>query len=95
MPGVEIFERSDLSTIISNPPNLIFNNAVEFSEFIETLARRDDSPVTQVLIDYCEIYDLEYESLSRMLTASLKEKISAEMQDAGLLPKSSRLEFED
>lgn len=95
MPGVEIFERSDLSTIINNPPNLIFNNAVEFSEFIETLARRDESPVTQVLIDYCEIYDLEYDSLSKMLTASLKEKISAEMQDAGLLPKSPRLEFED
>jgi hypothetical protein len=51
--------------------------------------------VTSVLVDYCEVYDLEYDSLAKMLTQSLKDKVAAEMQDAGLLPKENRLEFED
>lgn len=95
MPGVEIFERANLTELAKNPPNLIFNNAVEFSEFVETLANRDSSTVTSVLVDYCEVYGLEYETLAKMLTSSIKDKVAAEMQDAGLLPKTNRLEFED
>jgi hypothetical protein len=95
MPGVEIFERADLVKLAQNPPSLIFNNAIEFSEFVETLALRDNTSVTSVLVDYCEVYDLEYDSLAKMLTQSLKDKVAAEMQDAGLLPKENRLEFED
>jgi hypothetical protein len=95
MPGVEIFERADLAKLAQNPPNLIFKTAVEFSEFIETLAKRDSTTLTSVLVDFCEVYDLEYETLAKMLTVSLKDKVSAEMQDAGLLPKSTRLEFEE
>jgi hypothetical protein len=95
MPGVEIFERVDLVKLAQNPPNLIFKSAVEFSEFVETLANRDSTTITSVLVDYCEVYDLEYETLARMLTQSLKDKVATEMQDAGLLPKSNRLEFCD
>lgn len=95
MPGVEIFERADLAKLAQNPPNLIFKSAVEFSEFVETLANRDSTTITSVLVDYCEVYDLEYETLARMLTQSLKDKVATEMQDAGLLPKSNRLEFCD
>lgn len=95
MPGVEIFERADLAKLAQNPPNLIFNNAVEFSEFVETLANRDSTSVTSVLVDYCEVYDMEYDTLAKMMTSSLKDKVRAEMQDCGLLPKISRLEFEE
>lgn len=95
MAGVEIFERADLAKLAQNPPNLIFNNAIEFSEFIETLANRDSTTLTSVLVDYCEVYDVEYEMLAKMMTASLKDKVAAEMRDAGYLPKLNRLEFEE
>jgi hypothetical protein len=95
MPGVEIFQREDLAKLANSPPNLIFNTAIEFSEFVETLAVRDETTITSVIVDYCEIYDLEYESLAKMLTSSVKDKIAAEMQDAGLLARVNRLEFED
>lgn len=94
MPGAEIFQRANLFELSKNPPNLIFSNAVEFSEFIETLAVRDQTTLTSAIVDYCEVYDLEYESLSKMLTSSIKEKIISEMQDLGLIAKSNRLEFE-
>lgn len=95
MPGVEIFNRADLVALAQQQPNLLFNNAVEFSEFVETLARRDNTTITSVLVDYCEVYDLEYENLAKMLTQSIKDKVAAEMEDAGYLPKSNRLEFEE
>lgn len=95
MPGVEIFDRANLVDLARNPPSLIFNNAVEFSEFVETLAARDSTTLTSVLVDYCEVYDVEYETLAKMMTSSIKDKVAAEMRDAGYLPKVNRLEFEE
>ena len=97
MPGVEIFERGDYDSIeelIRNKTPIIFKSAIEFSEFIETTAIMQSMTNTQVVLDYCEIYDMEYESLAQMMTQNLKDKIATEMRDAGLLPKTSQLEFE-
>ena len=73
MPGVEIFDRAELGEFVESDSSIIFGNCVEFSEYIETLALYESRTVTQVLIEYCEFNDVEYEDLSKMLTPSLKE----------------------
>lgn len=97
MAGVEIFTRSNLEDLLLTKPNIIFSTAVEFSEYVETVAVRYGETITQVLLSYCDTHDIEYEQLAKMLTRSIRDKIETEMQDSGLLPKTSvlELEFED
>jgi hypothetical protein len=92
---VEIFDRAGLDKSLEDPSRWIFRSAVEFSEFVESIANQREELIMNVLIEFCELYDLEYENLSKMLTVHLKDKVASEMQDAGLLPKQNRIEFED
>lgn len=100
MAGVEIFDPRDIHRIDYTSPSLlhtemfIFRTPVEFSEFIEMFSVKNSMTVTQVLLDYCEEHDLEYGQLAAMLTQNLKNKIAAEMQESGLLPKTATLSFE-
>jgi hypothetical protein len=96
--SVEIFERQNLESILGSGadfPKLIFSSPVEFSEYVESIALRDELTISGTLIDLCEIYDIEYESLSKMLTQSIKEKIAVEFQEQGILNKRTQIEFED
>ena len=94
MPGVDIFDPTQLNIDIETKRPLIFRTASEFSEYIEVTAYHNDLTVTQMLLDYCEIHDIEYEELGNMLTPTLKNKIACEMQESGFMPKTSQLAFE-
>lgn len=73
---------------------MLFNDAIEFSEYIETYAQKNSINITAACIDYTDMHDVEYTDLVKLITPSLKGKIELEMQDAGLLPKTNRIEFE-
>lgn len=61
-----------------------FSSAVEFSQHIERKANRGQNYI-DVLTDFCIRNEVEIESIKKLLTPSLKEKITAEAQTLNLL----------
>ncbi len=62
-----------------------FTTPSEFSQFIEKTAYSLNLSCMDVLIDYCQKREIDLEGVSRLLSASLKEKIRVEAQDLNLL----------
>lgn len=62
-----------------------FNTPSEFSQFIEKSAYNTGDSCMDVLIDYCQKKEIDLEGISRLLSASLKEKIRLEAHDLNLL----------
>lgn len=71
----------------------LFRSAVEFSEFIELKASKANNSLVNTIIEYCEYSDVDYTDLSNLITPNLRDKIQIEMQDIGLMPKTSQLVF--
>ncbi len=66
----------------------------EFSIFIEKKTYEEDSTLIESILDYCDENDLEYETVAKMLTQNLKEKIQYEAESAHLMiRRSSVLDF--
>ena len=71
-----------------------FNTPVEFSQHIERRAVHTKSTCMDILIEYCMKNDIEIESVNKLLSSSLKEKLEAEAQELNLLKvKSNKLPF--
>lgn len=67
-----------------------FKTSTEFSLHIERKARRglmaiEGAGYIDVLVDYCVDRDIEIESIKKLLTPSLREKIKAEAESRNLL----------
>lgn len=88
--NVSIFGFSDEMTT----DNYLFRNATDFSYYIQTTAQKEGMTCTQTILEYCEQRDLDPEDIAKLINRALKEQITLEMQEAGLLPKTSTLEFE-
>ncbi|MHB8123671.1 MAG: late promoter transcription accessory protein [Desulfuromonadaceae bacterium] len=69
----------------------LFQNANDFSLFIEQKALDDDTTCHQALISFCEDEDIEIEDISKSINKQLKEKIAVEFADLGLLKSSPSL----
>ena len=85
-----IFEFSDEMTT----DKVLFRNATDFSYYIQTTAQKEGMTCTQTILEYCEQRDLEPDDIAKLINRSLKEQITIEMQEEGLLPKTTTLEFE-
>ena len=71
-----------------------FNTPSEFSQHIERRAVHTKSTCMDILLDYCLTNDIEIESVNKLLSTSLKDKIQAEAQDLNLLKvKANKLPF--
>ena len=73
---------------------IIFPDSNTFSQFIELHAISSERTCTSVILEYCEIRDLEMNEVAKMISTPLKEKIKIEMQEAGLMRRVSQLSFE-
>ena len=62
-----------------------FNTPNEFSQHIERRAVHTRSTCMDILLDYCVSNDIEIESVNKLLSGSLKDKLKAEAQDLNLL----------
>ena len=62
-----------------------FNTPSEFSQHIERRAVHTKSTCMDILLDYCVTNDIEIESVNKLLSTSLKDKLQAEAQDLNLL----------
>ena len=69
-----------------------FHTSTEFSQYIEKMAYNTSSPCMDMVVDYCIKKDIEIESMSKYLTASLKEKIKNEALDLNLLKEKRQTE---
>lgn len=71
-----------------------FNTPTEFSQHIERRAVHTRSTCMDILLDYCVTNDIEIESVNKLLSTSLKDKLQAEAQDLNLLKvKANKLPF--
>jgi hypothetical protein len=69
-----------------------FNTPTEFSQHIERRAVHTKSTCMDILLEYCTSNDIEIESVNKLLSASLKDKLQAEAQELNLLKvKSNKL----
>lgn len=66
-----------------------FNTSTEFSQHIEKTASRSGLGYMDVLVDYCERNEIEIESVNKLLSSSLKEKIKAEAQGLNMLKEKN------
>ena len=87
-------EALDMDSLPAMTENLIFRTANEFSLYVEMSAVKTERPCTDVILSYCEMRDLDPNDISRLVSTSLREKIKIEMQEMGLMPRTSTLEFE-
>ena len=67
-----------------------FHTSTEFSQHIEKLAFNSNSPCMDMVCDYCEKRNIEIESISKFLTASIKAKIKEEALDLNLLKEKRK-----
>ncbi len=67
-----------------------FHTSTEFSQFIEKMAFNTQSPCMDNVVDYCIKKEIEIESISKFLTASLKSKIKEEALDLNLLKEKRK-----
>jgi hypothetical protein len=71
-----------------------FNTPSEFSQHIERRAVHTNSTCMDILLEYCVKNDIEIESVNKLLSSSLKDKLEAEAQDLNLLKvKANKLPF--
>lgn len=71
-----------------------FKTSADFSQYIEKLATKDKTGYIDILVDYCLKQEIEMESVKKLLTTSLKEKIKVEAEELNLLKeKSGKLPF--
>lgn len=93
-PGVNIFDVDAFIDADIAPSRLIFKNPSDFSQYVEVVAARDGTTLTQVVLDYCDMRDIDYTDISKLLSKTLKEKLLYEMQQSGLLAPTNELSFE-
>ena len=62
-----------------------FKTQVEFSQYIEKLANKTNSSLIDILIEYCVKQEIEIESVKKLVTPSLKEKIKAEAEELNMM----------
>ena len=62
-----------------------------FSLEIENIAKEKQISHMDAILHYCEKNDIEPDSVSRLITKGLKEKIEANARDLHFLPKHAKL----
>lgn len=72
----------------------MFNNAIEFSTFIENSARDRDMGILEFLTEYVTLNSIDEEAIPPMLTAAIVNKIEAEARLLYSMPKRTEQEID-
>tara|TARA_B100000902_G_scaffold399963_1_gene474025 strand:- start:1929 stop:2183 length:255 start_codon:yes stop_codon:yes gene_type:complete len=62
----------------------------KFTSDIETLVQSSDLNYIEAIITYCEENNIELESVNKLISKPLKEKLKAEALDLNYLKKTTR-----
>ena len=63
----------------------------KFAIEIEKIVAQEDLNYIDAILHYCEKNDIEPDSVSRLITKGLKEKIEANARELNFLPKTATL----
>jgi len=67
-----------------------FMSQAKFSSEIEDIVKRSNLSYIESVIHYCEENSIELETVSKLISKPLKERIRCEAMDLNYLKKSSR-----
>ena len=67
-----------------------FMTTVRFSTEVETLVNSDSMSFIDAIIHYCDTNDIELESVPKLISKPLKEKLKYEAQQLNYMKKTSR-----
>ena len=62
-----------------------------FSLEVETIAREKKITHMEAVLEYCKAHQLEPESVARLVSKGLKDKIEANARDLNYFPKRAKL----
>ena len=66
-------------------------NSKTFSLEVEKLAKEKNITHMEAVIEYCRIQEIEPDSVTRLITKSLKDKIEANARDLNFIPRQAKL----
>ena len=67
-----------------------FMTVAKFSTEVETLVNNDDMSYIDAIIHYCDTNDIELETVPKLISKPLKEKLKHEAQQLNFIKKTSR-----
>jgi len=67
-----------------------FMTVAKFSTEVETLVNGDSMSYIDAIIHYCDINDIELETVPKLISKPLKEKLKHEAQQLNFIKKTSR-----
>ena len=70
---------------------VIMQNTKTFSLEIEKMAQEKSISHMDAVIEYCKVKNIEPESVARLISKSLKDKIEANARDLNYLPNQAKL----
>ena len=66
-------------------------NSKTFSLEVERIAKEKNITHMEAVLEHCRIQEIEPDSVSRLITKSLKDKIEANARDLNFIPKQAKL----
>jgi len=70
---------------------MLLNTSKTFSINIENLAKEKNITHMEAVLDYCQRNNLEPDTVGRLISKSLKDKIEANARELNFLPKQAQL----
>lgn len=67
-----------------------FMTVAKFSTEVETLVNNDEMSYIDAIIHYCDTNDIELETVPKLISKPLKEKLKHEAQQLNFIKKTSR-----
>lgn len=67
-----------------------FMTTARFSTEVETLVKDDEMSYIDAIIHYCDMNDIELETVPKLISKPLKEKLKFEAQQLNFMKKTSR-----
>ena len=62
-----------------------------FSLEVEKIAKEKNITHMEAVLEHCRIQEIEPDSVARLITKSLKDKIEANARDLNFIPKQAKL----
>ena len=66
-------------------------NSKTFSLEVERIAKEKNITHMEAVLEHCRIQEIEPDSVTRLITKSLKDKIEGNARDLNFLPKQAKL----
>ena len=66
-------------------------NSKTFSLEVERLAKEKNITHMEEVLEHCRIQEIEPDSVTRLITKSLKDKIEANARDLNFIPRQAKL----